>query len=159
MRVRWWPATAKNPKTCATFAVLRQFQLLNCLGKVSAHDFVGSLELLTNNDGLTPPPVRVNLDDAGHQTDGYFHLESSPILPAHCSPVPHNLNDEARRPRARGVRCGRYISRRAGFVMPSLPSRWPKLARWVGQDQVGGDARRSSVSQWFIAQIITLSYP
>ncbi|KAJ7855815.1 hypothetical protein B0H13DRAFT_2357656 [Mycena leptocephala] len=56
MRVRWWPATAKNPKTCATFAVLRQFQLLNCLGKVLAHDFVGSLELLTNNDGLTPPP-------------------------------------------------------------------------------------------------------
>ncbi|KAJ7831263.1 hypothetical protein B0H13DRAFT_1543305, partial [Mycena leptocephala] len=47
-----------EPKTCATFAVLRQFQLLNCLGKVSAHDFVGSLELLTNNDGLTPPPNR-----------------------------------------------------------------------------------------------------
>ncbi|KAJ7898799.1 hypothetical protein B0H13DRAFT_1884163 [Mycena leptocephala] len=61
MRVRWWPATAKNPKTCVTFAVLRQFQLLNCSGKVSAHDFVGSLELLTNNDGLTPPPFRTTL--------------------------------------------------------------------------------------------------
>ncbi|KAJ7863880.1 hypothetical protein B0H13DRAFT_1899409 [Mycena leptocephala] len=58
MRLCWWPATAKNPKTCATFAVVRLFQLLNCLGKVSAHDFLRSLELLTNNDGLTPPPNR-----------------------------------------------------------------------------------------------------
>jgi hypothetical protein len=31
---------------------------MNCLGKVSAHDFLRSLELLTNNDGLDPPPVR-----------------------------------------------------------------------------------------------------
>ncbi|KAJ7763723.1 hypothetical protein B0H16DRAFT_1661737 [Mycena metata] len=58
MRVRLWPATVHNPQTCATFAVVQLFQILNCLGKVSAHDFVRSLELLTNNDGLTPPPNR-----------------------------------------------------------------------------------------------------
>ncbi|KAF7367657.1 CxC2 domain-containing protein [Mycena sanguinolenta] len=58
MRVRWWPATVKDPQTCATFAVLKLFQIMNCLGKVSAYDFVRSLELLTNNDGLTPPPDR-----------------------------------------------------------------------------------------------------
>ncbi|KAJ7025446.1 hypothetical protein C8F04DRAFT_1212864 [Mycena alexandri] len=58
MRVRLWPATVKNPQTCATFGVIRLFQTLNCLGKVSAHDFVRTLELLTNNDGLTPPPNR-----------------------------------------------------------------------------------------------------
>ncbi|KAF8174535.1 hypothetical protein K438DRAFT_1908885 [Mycena galopus ATCC 62051] len=57
MRVRWWPATARDPQTCATFAVVRLFQTLNCLGKVSAHDFLRSLELLTNNDGLSPLPV------------------------------------------------------------------------------------------------------
>ncbi|KAJ7717054.1 hypothetical protein B0H16DRAFT_1316196 [Mycena metata] len=45
----------KNPQTCAMFAVVRMFQILNCLGKVSAHDFVRTLELLTNNDGLNPP--------------------------------------------------------------------------------------------------------
>ncbi|KAJ7711359.1 hypothetical protein B0H16DRAFT_1667783 [Mycena metata] len=33
-------------------------RILNCLGKVSAHDFVRTLELLTNNDGLNPPPNR-----------------------------------------------------------------------------------------------------
>ncbi|KAJ7165438.1 hypothetical protein C8R43DRAFT_878439, partial [Mycena crocata] len=58
MRMRWWPATAKNPRTCATFACIRLFQMLNCLGKVSAHDFLRSLELLTNNDGLSPLPDR-----------------------------------------------------------------------------------------------------
>ncbi|KAJ7916661.1 hypothetical protein B0H13DRAFT_1609156 [Mycena leptocephala] len=58
MRVRWWPATVKNPKTCATFGLIRLFQIMNCLGKVAAYDFVRSLELLTNNNGLTPPPNR-----------------------------------------------------------------------------------------------------
>ncbi|KAF8162287.1 hypothetical protein K438DRAFT_1775989 [Mycena galopus ATCC 62051] len=58
MRMRWWPATVKDPQTCATFAVVKLFQIINCLGKVSAYDFVRSLELLTNNDGLTPPPDR-----------------------------------------------------------------------------------------------------
>ncbi|KAJ6556071.1 hypothetical protein B0H19DRAFT_1262187 [Mycena capillaripes] len=42
MRVCWWPATACNPQTCATFGV------------VSVHDFLRSLEFLTNNDGLHP---------------------------------------------------------------------------------------------------------
>ncbi|KAJ7702934.1 hypothetical protein B0H16DRAFT_1347222 [Mycena metata] len=58
MRVCWWPATARDPQTCATFGVVRLFQMLNCLGKVSAHDFLRSLELLSNNDGLSRPPQR-----------------------------------------------------------------------------------------------------
>jgi hypothetical protein len=77
MRVRWWPATARDPQTCATFGLVRFFQILNCQGKVrgqsvvnvgprltclrkvSSHDFLRSLELLTNNDGLNPVPVRM----------------------------------------------------------------------------------------------------
>ncbi|KAJ7803346.1 hypothetical protein B0H14DRAFT_2225232, partial [Mycena olivaceomarginata] len=54
MRVCWWPATARDPSTCATFGVLRLFQNLNCLGKVSSYFFLRSLELLTNADGLNP---------------------------------------------------------------------------------------------------------
>ncbi|KAJ7677667.1 hypothetical protein B0H14DRAFT_3683366 [Mycena olivaceomarginata] len=54
MRVCWWPGTVHDPKTCATFAVVHLFRTLNCLGKVSAHDFLRSLELLSNNDGLNP---------------------------------------------------------------------------------------------------------
>ncbi|KAJ6475387.1 hypothetical protein C8R45DRAFT_1102680 [Mycena sanguinolenta] len=52
----WWPATVRGPRTCATFSVVRLFQIMNCLGKISAHDYLRSLELLTNNDGLSPAP-------------------------------------------------------------------------------------------------------
>ncbi|KAJ7212395.1 hypothetical protein B0H12DRAFT_1033229 [Mycena haematopus] len=58
LRACWWPATLTNPKTCATFAVLRLFQTLNCLGKLSAYDFLRGLEKCTNHDGLDKPPDR-----------------------------------------------------------------------------------------------------
>lgn len=59
MRVCWWPGTVRDPKTCAMFTVVRLFRTLNCLGKVSAHDFLRSLELLSNNNGLNPVFVRI----------------------------------------------------------------------------------------------------
>ncbi|KAJ7780556.1 hypothetical protein DFH07DRAFT_949798 [Mycena maculata] len=58
MNMGWWPATVAAPNTCATFAVLKLFQILNCLGKLSAYDFLRGLERLTNNDGLSKPPDR-----------------------------------------------------------------------------------------------------
>ncbi|KAJ6492734.1 hypothetical protein C8R47DRAFT_1070284 [Mycena vitilis] len=66
MRACLWPATSIDPQTCATFNAVRLFEAQNCLGKISAYDFVRSLELLSNNDGLEtvdkegapkPPPV------------------------------------------------------------------------------------------------------
>ncbi|KAJ7758475.1 hypothetical protein DFH07DRAFT_867982 [Mycena maculata] len=58
MNMGWWPATVAVPNTCATFAVLKLLQILNCLGKLSAYDFLRGLERLTNNDGLSKPPDR-----------------------------------------------------------------------------------------------------
>jgi hypothetical protein len=57
LRACWWPATVLMPNTCATFGVLRLFQILNCLGKLSAYDFLRGLELCTNHNGLDKPPV------------------------------------------------------------------------------------------------------
>ncbi|KAF7356781.1 CxC2 domain-containing protein [Mycena venus] len=57
----WWPATVGEPKTCTTFGVLRLFQILNCLGKLSAYDFLRGLEMCTNHDGLDKPLVRGHL--------------------------------------------------------------------------------------------------
>lgn len=57
LRACWWPATVAMPNTCATFAVLRLFQILNCLGKLSAYDFLRGLEMCSNHDGLDKPPV------------------------------------------------------------------------------------------------------
>ncbi|KAJ7078694.1 hypothetical protein B0H15DRAFT_924757 [Mycena belliarum] len=58
MRQQWWPATVLAPNTCATFALLKLFQILNCLGKLSAYDFLRGLEMCTNHDGLDRPPDR-----------------------------------------------------------------------------------------------------
>ncbi|KAJ7121219.1 hypothetical protein C8R46DRAFT_929142 [Mycena filopes] len=51
-RAGLWPATSVDPQTCATVNAIRLFELQNCLGKISAYDFIRSLEMLTNNDGL-----------------------------------------------------------------------------------------------------------
>ncbi|KAJ7842077.1 hypothetical protein B0H13DRAFT_2239393 [Mycena leptocephala] len=58
IRACWWPATARDPSTCATFGVLRLFQNVNSLGKISSFHFLCSLKLLSNADGLNPLPNR-----------------------------------------------------------------------------------------------------
>ncbi|KAJ6456814.1 hypothetical protein C8R47DRAFT_1227696 [Mycena vitilis] len=58
LRACWWPATVLMPNTCATLAVLRLFHVINCLGKLSAYDFLRGLEVCTNHDGLDKPPDR-----------------------------------------------------------------------------------------------------
>ncbi|KAJ7801932.1 hypothetical protein B0H14DRAFT_3489073 [Mycena olivaceomarginata] len=58
LRACWWPATITAPNMCATFRVLRLFQIINCLGKLSAYDFLRGLEMSTNHDGLDKLPDR-----------------------------------------------------------------------------------------------------
>ncbi|KAJ6503466.1 hypothetical protein C8R47DRAFT_969052 [Mycena vitilis] len=48
LRNRWYPATITEPTTCATFNVLELFRLLNVVGNTNCHDFMGSLERLTD---------------------------------------------------------------------------------------------------------------
>ncbi|KAJ7470051.1 hypothetical protein B0H11DRAFT_1730903 [Mycena galericulata] len=54
----WYPATTVDPGTCATFQVLELFRLLNVVGNVTAHDFVGTLERLTDPLRLSAVPDR-----------------------------------------------------------------------------------------------------
>ncbi|KAJ7659787.1 hypothetical protein DFH06DRAFT_1130542 [Mycena polygramma] len=58
LRAYWCPATVLMPNTCATFALLRLFHVINCLGKLSAYDFLRGLEICTDHDGLDKPPDR-----------------------------------------------------------------------------------------------------
>ncbi|KAJ7775778.1 hypothetical protein B0H14DRAFT_2401678, partial [Mycena olivaceomarginata] len=51
LRAELWPATTTNPKTAATFAVLRQHQLLSFESKCSALEFYSSLARQTDNLG------------------------------------------------------------------------------------------------------------
>ncbi|KAL4256459.1 CxC2-like cysteine cluster KDZ transposase-associated domain-containing protein, partial [Pleurotus pulmonarius] len=57
LRARLFPATSTDPRTAATFEVLRLFQLLSFGSKVSAYEFYQTLSRLTNNFG-DPVPDR-----------------------------------------------------------------------------------------------------
>ncbi|KAJ7022283.1 hypothetical protein C8F04DRAFT_1194592, partial [Mycena alexandri] len=61
-----WPATSVDPQTCATFNAIRLFEMQNCLGKISVYDFVRSLELLSNNDGMETVRKR-EVDENGRE--------------------------------------------------------------------------------------------
>jgi hypothetical protein len=58
LRCSWFPATAKEPKTCSTFRVLDMFHTMTLQGKVTTYDFYSGLEKLTDNSGLSKMKVR-----------------------------------------------------------------------------------------------------
>ncbi|KAG6914117.1 hypothetical protein DXG01_002336 [Tephrocybe rancida] len=58
LRARLFPATVINPKTAATFSLLKTFELLSYKSKVSAFQFYHTLSRLTDNTGLNPPKDR-----------------------------------------------------------------------------------------------------
>ena len=53
-----YPATVLEPKTAATLHVLKHFQMLSFMSKVSAFEFYYSIGRQTDNTGSNPPPDR-----------------------------------------------------------------------------------------------------
>jgi hypothetical protein len=66
----WYPASTVDPETCATFQVLDSFRLLNVVGNVSVHDFVGTLERLTDPLRLSSLPVSPAFRKRDKEADG-----------------------------------------------------------------------------------------
>jgi hypothetical protein len=60
----WYPATTIDPETCATLGVLEWFRMLNVVGNVSAHDFVGALERKMDPLRVSSVPVRWQINYA-----------------------------------------------------------------------------------------------
>ncbi|KAG1834036.1 hypothetical protein DFJ58DRAFT_735912 [Suillus subalutaceus] len=54
LQARLFPATTTDPKTAATFGVLKFFHLLSFKSKVSAYEFYHSLACQSDNTGITP---------------------------------------------------------------------------------------------------------
>ncbi|KAF9508989.1 hypothetical protein BS47DRAFT_1365591 [Hydnum rufescens UP504] len=54
LRRHWFLSTVLQPKSCAMFEVLHQYQLLSLSSKISIHHFYDMLERLTDNTGLVP---------------------------------------------------------------------------------------------------------
>jgi hypothetical protein len=58
VNVGWFPATVKEPETCATLGLLRCFHTLNLQGRMPAYDFYNTLEVLSDRAGMHNVPVR-----------------------------------------------------------------------------------------------------
>ncbi|KAJ6454052.1 hypothetical protein C8R47DRAFT_997439 [Mycena vitilis] len=54
----WYPASTVDPETCATFQCLETFRLLNVVRNVTASDYVGTLERLSEPLHLSTVPDR-----------------------------------------------------------------------------------------------------
>ncbi|KAJ7855835.1 hypothetical protein B0H13DRAFT_1902935 [Mycena leptocephala] len=54
----WYPATTVDPSTCATIECLETFRLLNVIGNITVHDYVGTLERLTDPLHVSSVPDR-----------------------------------------------------------------------------------------------------
>lgn len=57
MRIGWYPATTSHPETCSTFETLQQCHLLIVHSKLSTFQFYNAILRLTDNTGLSVPPV------------------------------------------------------------------------------------------------------
>ncbi|KAJ7170643.1 hypothetical protein C8R43DRAFT_1120404 [Mycena crocata] len=58
LRNAWYPATTVDPATCTTFEALKLYRLLNVVGNLNVHDFVGTLEHRTDPTKIKPIPDR-----------------------------------------------------------------------------------------------------
>ncbi|KAJ8481555.1 hypothetical protein ONZ45_g15279 [Pleurotus djamor] len=58
LRRRWYPATFDQPQTCATFSLLKHFQMQTLQAKTISYDYYAALEKLTDNSGLQNVPNR-----------------------------------------------------------------------------------------------------
>ncbi|KAJ7161448.1 hypothetical protein C8R43DRAFT_1123892 [Mycena crocata] len=90
-RNAWYPATTVDPATCATYAVLDLFRLLNVVGNMSVHDFVGTLERLTDATRVRPVPDRYKA--FGHMWRQYAFLDRAKR--AGCGHNPDGLESTA----------------------------------------------------------------
>ncbi|KAJ8503496.1 hypothetical protein ONZ45_g10817 [Pleurotus djamor] len=58
LRRRWFPATFDQPQTCATFCLLKHFQMQTLQAKTTSYDYYSALQKLTDNSGLVSLPMR-----------------------------------------------------------------------------------------------------
>ncbi|KAJ6480697.1 hypothetical protein C8R47DRAFT_1218545 [Mycena vitilis] len=58
LRRRLYPATSKEPRTCATLVAVDAFHIMTLEGKVTSYDYYSGLEKLSDNTGLTKVPER-----------------------------------------------------------------------------------------------------
>ncbi|KAJ7900452.1 hypothetical protein B0H13DRAFT_1883534 [Mycena leptocephala] len=91
LRAQLFPATCGNPRTAATFSVLRRFQLLSFEAKCSIYHFYQSLARQTDNLGLKPPKFGNGATRAGTRPGECALL--CPACPQPGKNLPENWKD------------------------------------------------------------------
>ncbi|KAJ7027962.1 hypothetical protein C8F04DRAFT_1212258 [Mycena alexandri] len=85
MRNEWYPATTVDPDTCATFRSLKVFRILNVVGNINVHDFVGSIERQTDPSQVEKVPRT----GRGHDAAG-LDATANGECALLCWPCPHD---------------------------------------------------------------------
>jgi hypothetical protein len=101
MRCRLWPATTQQPKTVATFDVLRHFEKMNALGHINATDYYRALAHLT---------------DAKHQVA--LSVSSHRFISSSCPDFLSGSRGRVSRP------CTSVDARQAAEAVRALPETW-----------------------------------
>ncbi|KAE9393383.1 hypothetical protein BT96DRAFT_959082 [Gymnopus androsaceus JB14] len=99
LEIGWWPSTAHEPQTVATFNALQRFHVINLRGHLSPTDYYRAIEELTDGTGLHRPSFMLILCQwrnikgfkrfgRGHDPTGIRGtIPRSLIVP--CRPCPH----------------------------------------------------------------------
>ncbi|EEB89867.1 hypothetical protein MPER_11993, partial [Moniliophthora perniciosa FA553] len=58
LEVGWWPASSKEPRSAATFEVLRHYHVTNCQSHIPTTDYFRAIEQLTDGTSLQKIPDR-----------------------------------------------------------------------------------------------------
>lgn len=140
MRVCWWPATARDPSTCATFNVLRLFENLNCLGKVSIELPLFALVGTTDERGWPESASGAfyyQFLPLSSLPPGYLFiplLEPPACVHPHRTAVSDDAADETCRKGPLELRCWWNCARRASPTLSSVSPAGEKFGKWLGQD-------------------------
>ncbi|KAF5380091.1 hypothetical protein D9615_006268 [Tricholomella constricta] len=73
LRHRWYPATVSQPKSAATFAVLKHFHLLTFESKASCFEFYHALTRLSDNTGI--PKIKDRYSAFMRMVREYRHIK------------------------------------------------------------------------------------
>lgn len=119
LRARLWSATTTNPRTAATFAVLRKFHLMSFESKCAALEFYQSLARESNNLKYKKDKVRVyNHADVQDLMSALFRIGSLSRVFADDEAMAPRPDAQACRARARP---GRHRPNEAGRMCASMP--------------------------------------
>ena len=121
LRRGWFPATHVEPQTCATFAVLSLFHILNLQGKIAGYDFYSGLEKLTDNTGMGKIKVSSRLSHIRYSFANSMRIGPLQRIYAHGTGVASPQDAQASRSGSLSLGSEGHSTRRISTDLPGVP--------------------------------------